>query len=482
MTGPRLVAHRGRHGVGMARENTLASIRDAIEWGADAVEIDVRLTSDAAVVLLHDPTLERLWGDPRAIAEVSLDEVGEIGGGERRIPTLEAALDVVRGTGARLLIDMEDAEFARPAARIVRACAAEEFTEWCGAGNAMHAIRETLPDAVIHQPWHSSTPPTAEDLTGLRPAFVNLPHLLAGPALVDAVHELGARVSCWTVDDGAQVAHLGEIGVDSITSNDLDGAREAAPDETGRRLAIVGELAGHAADAVRRARRDGVGVVDTKRDPADHVTEVDRAVERWVRSVLGAQFPEHDVVGEEYGGVADGATPCWYLDPVDGTANLANGMPWTSFSLALVEEGEPVVGAIIDPVEGEPIVAARGRGVWRAGEPVVAPTHQGDPLTGRMVATELAGAVPWEGFVPLLERLAEKHCTLRVMGSGTATLAGPALGRGIAALVHRYSAIDHAASFVIARESGGVARVLPSGIALTGANEEVASRLEALLE
>ena len=98
-----------------------------------------------------------------------------------------------------------------------------------------------------------------------------------------------------------------------------------------------------------------------------------------------------------------------------------------------------------------------------------------------MVATELAGAAPWAGLLPLIERLAASHCTLRILGSGTATLAGPALGRGAAALVHRYSAIDHAASLVIVRESGGVARVLPSGIALTAAHAGAAAALEDLL-
>ena len=54
------VAHRGDPY--RARENTLPSIRSAVERGADAVEIDVRVTRDGVPVLLHDSTLERLWG------------------------------------------------------------------------------------------------------------------------------------------------------------------------------------------------------------------------------------------------------------------------------------------------------------------------------------------------------------------------------------------------------------------------------------
>ncbi|WP_051172760.1 inositol monophosphatase family protein [Microbacterium indicum] len=232
--------------------------------------------------------------------------------------------------------------------------------------------------------------------------------------------------------------------------------RAASVDESSRRLAIVAELAHHGAEVVARARREGVGDVDTKASPADHVTEVDRGVERWVRAVIGVQFPGHDMVGEEYGGSASAGRPCWYLDPVDGTANLANGVPWTSLSLALVEGGRPVVGAVLDPVGGVPIVAAEGRGAWRAGERLAIADPGGeDPLSGRIVTTELAGADPWPGFVPLLEDLATRHCTTRVPGSGTATLAGVALGRGVAAMVHRYNPIDHATAILVVSEAGG---------------------------
>ncbi|RII84713.1 inositol monophosphatase, partial [Clavibacter michiganensis subsp. insidiosus] len=117
-----------------------------------------------------------------------------------------------------------------------------------------------------------------------------------------------------------------------------------------------------AARAIDHIRSHAVGAVTTKANPADHVTEIDRAVERDVRAVVGAQFPHHVLVGEEYGGEAVRGRPCWYLDPVDGTANLANGVPWTSFSLALVVDGAPVVGVVADPWRGTVVEAAEGEG------------------------------------------------------------------------------------------------------------------------
>ncbi|WP_105566030.1 inositol monophosphatase family protein [Microbacterium halophytorum] len=461
----RIVAHRGYHGSDAhgARENTLAAVDAALAAGAEVIEVDVRLTSDGAAVLLHDPTLERLWGDARPVAEMTLAEVAEVGGGRHRIPLLAEALERVAGTGAALLIDMDHPAPAAAAVEAVRTARAEAHTEWCGSADAMRIVREAMPDAVIHLPWSSAEPPRAADLEPLRPTFVNAPHLLVGAGFVAAVHALGARVACWTVDEPAQAAHLARIGADSITTNRLRAIRDAVAadvrDEGARALAIVESLAAHAAAHTRRARTEGVGIVRTKRDAADHVTEVDTAVERDVRAVLGAQFPEHDIVGEEYGGTSDGAAPCWYLDPIDGTANLANGVPWTSFSLALVTEGRPVVAAVLDPVGETPVIAAEGAGAWRGGERIAVPEPaDGDPLVGRMVTTELAGARAWPGFVELLSGLSDRGCTLRVPGSGTATLAGVALGRGAAAMVHRYSPIDHAAALLIVAEAGGAVR------------------------
>ncbi|WP_152363339.1 inositol monophosphatase family protein [Microlunatus speluncae] len=465
----RLVAHRGVHdeAAGGPRENTPAAIRAALARGVRMIEIDVRVSRDGAVVLLHDATLERLWGDPRPVGEVDLTDLRELGGGERRIPLLAEALELVRDSGAILLIDMDEPAPAGPAAEVVRAAGATAFSAWCGHPEAMRTIRAALPGAEIWQPWYATEPPTAADLAELRPAVVNAEQLLVGRAWVEAVHALGAAVSCWTVDDPAQAAHLATIGVDSITTNRVTEVRDAiaagAIDERGRQIMIATELAQHAAEVTRHARANGVGAVDTKTGPADHVTEIDRTIERRVRAVIGAQFPDHDLVGEEFGGTSDGARPCWYVDPIDGTANLANGVPWTSFSLALVEADHPVVGAVIDPVLLTPVVAAKGRGAWRDGLRLrTTPWPGPSPLAGAVVTTELAGARPWNGLTTLMERLAELHCTLRIPGSGTATLSGLATGRGAGAIIHRYSPIDHAAAILIILEAGGTV-LAPTG-------------------
>lgn len=81
--------------------------------------------------------------------------------------------------------------------------------------------------------------------------------------------------------------------------------------------------------------------------PRDPVSEVDQRVEELVRARLARDFPDHDIVGEEFeahrGRSRDFA---WVLDPVDGTTNFVNGFPLFAASMGVLHEGRPVVGAL----------------------------------------------------------------------------------------------------------------------------------------
>ena len=83
-----VVGHRGDPY--RVRENTLPSIASAIERGADAVEVDVRLTKDGVPVLLHDDTLKRLWGHDRPLSSLTHEQLRELTRGG--VPTLRDAL------------------------------------------------------------------------------------------------------------------------------------------------------------------------------------------------------------------------------------------------------------------------------------------------------------------------------------------------------------------------------------------------------
>lgn len=206
--------------------------------------------------------------------------------------------------------------------------------------------------------------------------------------------------------------------------------------------------------AVALARTMALGEIRTKRHAADVVTDVDVATERAVRALVAEHFPDHRVLGEELGGEAwDG--PTWYCDPVDGTTNLASGLPWTSFSLSLAVGMKPLVGVVADPWRGEVWHAAAGRGAYRGGsERLQVPDVDG--LASRVVMTEWAAHVPWPGMTGFLDGLGERHCTSRIMGSGTLSVASVAAGRAAGAVISTFHPEDHLAAVLLCREAGAV--------------------------
>jgi myo-inositol-1(or 4)-monophosphatase len=110
-----------------------------------------------------------------------------------------------------------------------------------------------------------------------------------------------------------------------------------------------------------------------KKGAIDLVTEIDIEVERAFRAMIAERFPDHHVLGEEFGSAEDQARVprfCWVFDPVDGTTNYAHGLPIFCSSLALEVDGEPVVAAVYDPNRKELFTAERGRGAWLNGQPL----------------------------------------------------------------------------------------------------------------
>src|SRR5437868_13988851 len=96
--------------------------------------------------------------------------------------------------------------------------------------------------------------------------------------------------------------------------------------------------------------RFGGDVRIDKKGAIDLVTDVDVAVERRFRALIGERFPDHQILAEELGGAATApAGPCWVFAPIDGTANYAPGLPSLCASLALEVDGVAHVAVLYDP-------------------------------------------------------------------------------------------------------------------------------------
>lgn len=89
--------------------------------------------------------------------------------------------------------------------------------------------------------------------------------------------------------------------------------------------------------------------VDHKSD-ASPVTLADRNAEKRIRALISEKYPEHGIIGEEYGSQSADADFVWVLDPVDGTKSFISGVPLFATLIALLYKGRPVIGAINQPV------------------------------------------------------------------------------------------------------------------------------------
>ncbi|NEC21258.1 glycerophosphodiester phosphodiesterase [Streptomyces parvus] len=224
------VGHRGDPYI--ARENTLPSIRSALERGADAVEIDVRVTRDGVPVLLHDATLERLWGHDRRLDRIDHAELKELTGGG--VPTLREAL--LAAGAHRVMVDLPGSTDAsvKKIVGTVRECGAGERVYYCANSEAMLRVRAADPSAEIALTWTTLAPPRPELLAAVKPRWLNYRFGLISRELTDRAHRDGLLVSAWTADTKRTMSKLIERGVDSITTNRIDTLHRLIANSPGR--------------------------------------------------------------------------------------------------------------------------------------------------------------------------------------------------------------------------------------------------------
>ena len=117
------------------------------------------------------------------------------------------------------------------------------------------------------------------------------------------------------------------------------------------------------ADAISLASFRSAIAVETKAD-ASFVTEADTAVERAIRGRITERFPEHGLVGEEYGEALSESGRRWIIDPIDGTHNYMRGVPIYATLLALEVEGALTVGVVSAPALHRRWFSWAGGGAW----------------------------------------------------------------------------------------------------------------------
>lgn len=144
-------------------------------------------------------------------------------------------------------------------------------------------------------------------------------------------------------------------------------ATTLAPDVRAELMTFIARLAGESGVLIRKYYRSGYQV-ENKVD-ATPVTVADRAAEERMRELIMEAYPEHGILGEEYGHHKPGAAFQWVLDPIDGTKNFISHGYLFGTLIALTEHGRPVLGAIHHPLVQD-LLIGDGAQTLLNGEPV----------------------------------------------------------------------------------------------------------------
>jgi myo-inositol-1(or 4)-monophosphatase len=217
---------------------------------------------------------------------------------------------------------------------------------------------------------------------------------------------------------------------------------------------VAGEAAQSVAEDLRRAFRAPMSV-EHKRDDHDPVTEHDRRAEQVIRAVIRRRMPHSVVIGEEAGTEGTGDVE-WYVDPIDGTANFANGLAFFCVSVGAVVDGDPIAGAVLDPMTGD-LFTASPDGAWLNGRPLrsrgAAEERRALLLTSYPSARLLQSHGP--AALERLGRMIDGYATVRRVGSAALTLAHVAAGWADAAFGVGVNPWDVAAAQLLLRQAGG---------------------------
>jgi myo-inositol-1(or 4)-monophosphatase len=214
--------------------------------------------------------------------------------------------------------------------------------------------------------------------------------------------------------------------------------------------------------AVEAARKGGTVVRDAfgaapnvrEKRPGDLVSDADVASERVIRDLLARAAPDIAFVGEEEGG--ERAEVGWFVDPLDGTANFVHGFPVVGVSIALVVDGEPVVGVVHAPMLDDLYTARAGGGAFHNGDRVEISSR---PLASAIVATGFpfrAKRERLDEYLPVFELAIREFEDLRRAGAASLDLAWTAAGVLDGYFEQALATWDVAAGGLLVREAGGV--------------------------
>jgi myo-inositol-1(or 4)-monophosphatase len=221
-------------------------------------------------------------------------------------------------------------------------------------------------------------------------------------------------------------------------------------------LNVATKAAREAGKIINRASQDVGSLKIQTKDYNDFVSEVDRAAEDAIISILKEAYPTHGFYGEETGKTNLEAESIWIIDPLDGTTNFLHNFPCYCVSIALQEKGVLTQAVIYDPVHNDLFTATRGRGAFLNDKRIRVTNRS--KLQDGLIST----GFPFKDFsyldtyLEIFKDMAKKTSGLRRPGSAALDLAYVAAGYTDGFFEINLSPWDIAAGALLVQEAGGI--------------------------
>jgi len=216
-----VIGHRGMRFV--EPENTLRAIERALKCGVDAVEVDVRMTRDGRLVLMHDETVDRTTNGKGRVRDLTFNEVRRLDAGKgERVPTLEEALEAVKGR-AKLVIEIKEDDIVK---RVVEAVDSHEMWREVILISFHHPavlqVKQLRPEAETGVIFVCEPVEPQELALRARAEWIAPGLTYTTERLVLRAHERGIRVNTWVVNTKEELVRARSLGVDAVTTDRPD--------------------------------------------------------------------------------------------------------------------------------------------------------------------------------------------------------------------------------------------------------------------
>ncbi len=215
------------------------------------------------------------------------------------------------------------------------------------------------------------------------------------------------------------------------------------------------KIASYAAGKFLLSHLHEIKEVMTKSNAFDLVTKFDKDAEEIFFTYLERYFPDIPFFSEESGKLWTGKkNRFWVIDPLDGTTNYVKGIPMFATSLALVEDGKPILGVIYDPARDEMFWAEKGKGAYLNGSPIKVSSHR--ELLGAILSTTFSHeSILRKKNSAYFQYLYKYAQSIRAIGTSALSLAYTAAGRFDAYWTFSVSLWDIAAGAILVKEAKG---------------------------